>query len=415
MKKPCILIMLLLLGQYVCAQNNDYQKDLDFLYQTLQKTPSYKDQIRGDKAVAYIKLYEKLKMQIIPASSLDTFYTLSKLLWPIKDMHLGFHQTYDSSINFKMLQDHQFIKKYRASAAFKNHPRVNINLDSLETELKNTAADSVEGIYLVGEIGKIGIYRTSRKDSLVGVVLSSTLQTWEKGQLFSTFIQTASNSFRAVYCDLTTKAFVYSENDKFKQGRFHHYSLRKLNYISYSEFWSNKPYLFKRLEPDLHYLYLGNFNSSTENLKTAGDFYNSIKDSLNAPYLIVDLRGNSGGWTKCSDQFFSLIKKYSKAGKVYVLINGYVLSDGERFTLQLKSLNNVKVFGETTAGQIAYGSNYGKAPTLPSGRFKIYPTDMKDGSFLQYEERGVEPDVYLNNQSDWIEQLKQIIAQKSAN
>ncbi|MFD2147341.1 hypothetical protein [Mucilaginibacter antarcticus] len=85
-------------------QKNEFQKDFDFLYQELQKTPSYADQITGEKKTAYQNLYAKLKAQPVAPTALDTFYNLSKLLWPIKDKHLAFYQNYNRDIDFKTLQ-----------------------------------------------------------------------------------------------------------------------------------------------------------------------------------------------------------------------------------------------------------------------------------------------------------------------
>jgi hypothetical protein len=229
MKKFGLFVLLLLAGKCLVAQqDDDFQKDLDFLYQQLQKTPSYTDQIIGDKQKAYQNLYAKLKTQPVAPTALDTFYTLSKLLWPIKDKHLAFYQNYNRSIDFNTLQNPEFIQHYRASSVFKNFPRVKVNLDSLENSLSKKAADSVEGIYVVGDdIGRIGIYRTLRKDSLIGVVLSSKLQTWDRGQLFAIMTQTSPNSFRMACCEFITKAFSYVENAKLNYGRFQRYNLKK--------------------------------------------------------------------------------------------------------------------------------------------------------------------------------------------
>mgnify|MGYP006177369223 CR=1 FL=1 len=43
----------------------------------------------------------------------------------------------------------------------------------------------------------------------------------------------------------------------------------------------------------------------------------------------------------------------------------------------------------------------------------IYITDMKGRStLLKYEDHGISPDIPLNNQSDWIEQVVGIIRKK---
>jgi C-terminal processing protease CtpA/Prc len=96
-----------------------------------------------------------------------------------------------------------------------------------------------------------------------------------------------------------------------------------------------------------------------------------------------------------------------------VLINNGTLSEAEILTLKLKQRRNVTTLGQTTKGMLSYGSNYGKRESLPSGRFELYPTDMKGSAkFLQYEDYGIQPDIKLKNDSSWIGQVVEIIQKK---
>jgi hypothetical protein len=387
-------------------ESNSYLRDLDVLYQTLQKTPGYKDQIKGQRQKEYLQLYRRLKDAQVGPSVLDTFYHFSKLLWPIKDMHLGLWQVWDRNISIDKLKDSAYIAAYRRKSAFKNATKITVDLDSLEGLLQKSPLDSIEGIYSAGTFGKIGIFRTSVRDSLLGVILSPGFRNSERGELFGIFSEHAAGKFRAIYTDLFTKSLVYSRDIGFGQGMFSRLDLRKEKAFNYALFWGREPFSYKVISPKAQYLHLGNFQSSDSNLKIAREFYERIKDSLTAPNLIVDLRGNGGGGERCSDQFLKLIKRYASKGKVYVLINRFVMSNAERFALALKGTKNVKLYGETTAGVIAYGRNDGHVVLLPSGRFQVYDTDMKDpANYLQYEEVGIVPDVLLDNKSDWVNQL----------
>lgn len=50
---------------------------------------------------------------------------------------------------------------------------------------------------------------------------------------------------------------------------------------------------------------------------------------------------------------------------------------------------------------------------LPSGRFEIYPTDMNDNAkLLKYEDFGITPDIILRDDSNWIDQLIEMIKKK---
>jgi C-terminal processing protease CtpA/Prc len=87
------------------------------------------------------------------------------------------------------------------------------------------------------------------------------------------------------------------------------------------------------------------------------------------------------------------------------------MSRGEIFTIQLMALPNVKVYGQTTKGTIAYGTNYGTVEKLPSGHYGVSITDMDDKEgYVKYESYGIEPHVVLQNDGDWIEKVLQLIS-----
>ena len=100
----------------------------------------------------------------------------------------------------------------------------------------------------------------------------------------------------------------------------------------------------------------------------------------------------------------------NRFGPIYVLVNNNTASNAEQFTVKLRRLKNVKVFGETTMGKITYGINIDQEKLFPSAKFKIVLTDMPDdGNFLPYEEKGIDPDVFLDNNGDWMGQVKKIV------
>ena len=77
----------------IFAQTNPYQADLAQLRAVLQKTPSYKDQITGDKLVSYNELYARLVADTVSnPGDFKYFYNLTQLLFPIRDNHIGFYQ-----------------------------------------------------------------------------------------------------------------------------------------------------------------------------------------------------------------------------------------------------------------------------------------------------------------------------------
>ncbi|WP_276089664.1 S41 family peptidase [Pedobacter sp. JY14-1] len=411
MKLIITLITLTLLSFHAVGQDQDlHLKDLEALNLALQKTPGYRDQIRGERKKAYDLLFQELKSASIGPSALDTFYHFSRLLGPIRDMHLGFWQVWDRTVSMDKLQDSAYISAYQHTPAFKKVSFVTLNLDSLQHALQKMPLDSIEGIYSAGKFGTVGIFRTKVRDSLVAACLSPGFRNSRPGEIFGIFREHSKDKFRGVYVSPITKSLIYSRDIGFQKGIFSRLELRKPGASTRAELWNTKPFTYGKLSGKFQYLHLGSFQSSNSNLKVAKAFHDQVKDSLSAPDLIVDLRGNSGGGDRCSEQFLKLIRTYARHGRVHILVNRFVMSNAEQFTLKLKGRKNVKVYGETTAGVIAYGKNYGDPVTLPSGRFQLYNTDMKDtGNYLRYEEVGIAPDIPLNESSDWISQVMALI------
>jgi hypothetical protein len=60
-------------------------------------------------------------------------------------------------------------------------------------------------------------------------------------------------------------------------------------------------------------------------------------------------------------------------------------------------------------------SNYGQRYDLPSNRYEFAITDMKgDPDELLYEDEGIEPDVYLKPDQDFVEQVLARINQEKS-
>ena len=386
-------------------QESVYQKDLTALFQEIQLTPSYQEQITGQKKQEYEDLYQELKHERIGNSGYDTLYQLSVLLWPLKDNHLGFYETPHAQFTAAMLSDTSLLRRYRATANFKQYPVPVRNCDSLLTALETKPLHSLEGIYHQGGF-KIGIFFQRKEKRFIGILLGSNA-IWQKGEMVALLYEISPGRYRAVYANLYTKDLSFMKNERYSPGRLYYFASKNKSTPLIGHINPKKPLLeLRNIDEQIQYMRLGNFRTSDEALQVSERFYTRIKDSLLAPNLIVDLRNNSGGGFKSSGKYLSLLRRYSSKGKIFVLVNNHTVSNAEQFMVKLKAISGVQTFGETTLGMITYGSNYGNTKTLPSGKYKFYPTDMRDtGNFLQYEEVGVGPDVILDQQTDWIDQL----------
>ena len=402
------------------GQTNKYLADLAALKMVLQKTPSYKSQIKDDKQAFYDTLYERMTSDTTSnPNGFKYFYNLSQLIFPLKDNHLGFYQV----ANYDNFKNKEKIDSFITTKEFMDYPTCKINIDSLRNELAKKTADSVEGIYHYGKFYSVGLFKSSDKE-YVGVIIDSDVNLWRKGQVAIHLYEYAPNGFKAIYGHPLFKNFILQTNEKYRNQSlvnsyfYSSYSqdiyskqLRPVDYVNLSK--NASKFKLKKITDDVQYLLLRSFQRNNATTQQSNNFYDSIKNILTANNLILDLRNNEGGATKETIKYLKLLKKYTRNGHLYVLQNNETLSQAEIFILRLRKLKNVTTVGQTTKGMLTYGSNYGKRVRLPSGRFEIYPTDMNGNTkLLQYEDNGINPDITLRDDKDWIEQVVDVIRKK---
>lgn len=418
MKLIGIGLFLFLLSTVSFTQSaKTYQADLDRLYEVLKKTPSYRDQVKGAKSNTYERLYHELRQDTTGIQSdYAVFLKLARMFFPIYDNHLGFHQLPVAILEKSKYEDSVAINKYRGTTAFRDYPRIDIDLDSLEGVLSQKPKDSVEGIYYYDRYLKVGLFRAG-KEALKGVVLFTSLPHWEKGQVAIHLYEYMPGYFRAIYAHPVYKGFLWYGNEKYRNhslvNSFFYSSLSETVYrkyhgqVDFINLGKNEPqFAFRQLRDNVQYMRLKNFSARPADVKASQEFYAQVKDSLKAGHLVVDLRNNTGGAYSVSKKFLQLIKRNSKKITVHVLINNGTMSQGEIFTLQLKKIAAVTIYGEPSMGTIAYGSNSDKKAILPSGKFQVAITDMKDkGNYFRYENIGIDPDIALQTDLDWVEQV----------
>ncbi len=386
MMKKLISLLLLFIAFNVRAQEQQNIADLDALYQFIQRVPSYKAQVKNDRS--YRELYETLRLNLKSSDDFFVYQQLLKLIYPLKDNHLGFYRKPDSTYKF-------------------DYFKPTINNAEVENKYLSTPSDSIVGLY----------YSLNGKNKAVvfehspGVFYLQNLTT---GIVEAILTQTDATRFEVVRFLSPPVPYVLYRNVRFRNGRIDDLGYQKLQRKAYNELLKvAENFEYKNLGEGIGYLRLSSFSANNTNVKKATDFFNQTKSQITTPNLIVDVRNNGGGADKTSSQFLNFLKGYK--GHVYILHNGFSVSNAEQFVISLKGRKNITTMGETTKGTITYGSNYGKVIPVPSGRFVFYPTDM-GGSVkdLRYENIGVEPDVKLDPWvGDWIIQVKEYIKKKN--
>ena len=420
-----ILILFVFFLSFVAkAQTNTYVADLESLKLILQKTVSYKAQIKGENRDQYNVLYDQLASDTTASfNRFNYFYNLAQLIFPIRDNHLGFQEVF----NFDNFKSKESVHNFVTTKEFLDYPTIKIDVDSLKSELAIKPNDSIEGIYHYDKFYSVGLFKKSDREYL-GVVLNSEINLWTKGQLAIHLYEYTPGFFKAIYGHPRFKHLILQTNEKYRnQSLVNSYFYASYSQGIYSKRIRNNDYKnlspdgknfeLKQLNENIQYLLVKSFQVNEATRQESNKFYDYLKNNLTKPNLILDLRNNIGGAEKESKKYYKLLKKYTKNGHLYILLNNETISQAEIFTLQLSKLKNVTTLGVTTKGMLAYGSNYGKMHNLPSGKIWIYPTDMRGGSkkLLKYEDKGIIPSVLLNEDADWIEQVVKIIINNNQN
>ena len=344
-------------------------------------------------------------------TDLQHFEILSELVGQINDNHFVLQYIPDTFFDWKRYSDKLYVSKFLKKDYLLNHPKVIINTDSLELSLKNKLTNEVEGIYYFqSSSNKIGVFKVN--DSVYnGMILESLYPIWEKGELCFVLKEKSPNYFHSINYLLGQKTLQFNKNEKYKNGELLGYNISKTIKKNSYPFIpdSLKKFYSYKINSNTRYVRLGDFMVNPSNKKISSTFFNELKSSMNEKVILLDLRNNNGGGFVISRPFLKLFKRYSKKNQIKVLINRKTVSNTEQFVIRLKKYNNVTLFGEDTKGMITYGSNYGRQIPLKSKGLFVYPTDMRGlKKDLQYETIGISPNIYLSNDTDWIEQVLKI-------
>ncbi|RYX81404.1 hypothetical protein EON73_04835, partial [bacterium] len=212
MKLLILLIFTIFFGSSQAQIVNIYQNDLTELHNILQKTPSYKDQIKGQKLTAYNSLFKRLQADTVNnVSDYKYFYNLAQLFFPIRDNHLTFYQL----ANFPSAKD---------------FPTFKGNLDSLKSILATKSLDSLEGIYYYDKYYSVGLFKVD-ESKYIGVILDTETSNWKKGQIAIYLYEYLPNYFKAIYAHPKSKNYILYPIERYT----HHSLINSYFYSSFSE------------------------------------------------------------------------------------------------------------------------------------------------------------------------------------
>lgn len=413
MKLRFLFITFLGITHLTTAQEDCFcKKDLDFYYKEIQKTISYKDQIKGHKKKKFDATYIALKKEIhCSESTLECFDILNKLSYLIDDEHARL-RSIPGLLTRENFRDENFIKAYIKTNEFKAFETVSIDLDSLNNVLQNSPIEEIPGIYYK-TFFKVGVYQPANTNYFNGVVLDSKLKAWSKGQLVFRLLPTQKGNYRYYHANFVTKRWMAISNEFYAHKRLMHINWKKDT--TQTDFHLETPkekFAHKKLQKGISYIKLGSFGTGSKNRKEASTYLKELEKSSWEQHVIVDLRNNAGGGNKVSKPFQKFIEKQFKQGTIYVLININTGSNAEITSQRMRKAKNVFIVGQPSAGILAYGSNYGNKITLPSGKYEYKFTDMDVSKNIAFEGKGIPVDIALNFEENWIDQVIKLIENK---
>jgi hypothetical protein len=386
------------------AKDCSCKKDFEFLNQKIQQTPSYKV-----NKVVYELEYTRTKKNILNLNSgYECFLQLNKLMLSLNDRHCNLYGI-NTGLDEESRKDLAKFETFKTSELFTVYPRPNINLDSLRTTLKQRSIASIEGIYYRKGYMTLGVYKTAESDFYSAIILESENDVWEVGEVIYTLIPYGNNYLLAVGGSLTSKRMI-SYGERIENGVFLTMQFQKNSSIAnYSvSKYPESTYLRKEISSETTYLKVGSFNSWNPTLSEADKFYKSLEGTLTKKNLILDLRDNGGGGNRNSKGLYRILKKYIKRNNVYVLVNHRTASNAEQFAYKLSDFENCTVLGNRTSGTAAYemvNSNY----NLPCKNYVVVLTSKKHKEYIKLESTGIEPDIKLDIEKDWMIQVQNYI------
>lgn len=407
--KPRILLLALLsiLITNAYAQNQDCscKNDLTFLDSKIRKTPAYKMN-RKSYDSSYL---DALKAVVSITSIFDCHLLLNELLISLNDNHSKVYSIHPGATD-EVIENPEKLNEFKKSYFFNAYMKPNINLDSLEAVLSSKPKMDIEGIYKRKNYMTIGVYSNKDQNNYKAIILDSESDIWQAGEIIYTLVPFGNNYLLNIGGSIASKRLI-AYTERVENGFFYFMGFQKditqTNYAMKTR--SENIYYREALSDHVTYLKIGSFSSWNPTLSEAEKFYKSLEGTLNKKNLILDLRNNGGGGDRNSDILYAILKDYAKNNKVYVLINHRTVSNAEQFANRLSKLENIQLFGTRTNGTLAYELKDGNH-NLPCGNFMVALTSKKHSEYLEFESKGIEPQLTFDLDTDWIIQLNNYIS-----
>ena len=369
------------------AGSCDCNQDLDDTLAALRRAPSYKQQIKGEAKVTFDQAIARLRQEMNddPWIAVHCRTYLQRAMYEVADAHLGIGGLPEEQVD---------------PSVGENYPRYDGDLQALQAQ-PGEIYSAAEGAEQIAVIEGEGEWR--------GVVLQSEEAPWQRGDI----------KFRMWESDHGAEMIYYA---RYREGYYLRATTAQplFEWLRYRKADAPKqPFRapggpddssHRMLSSDVGYLYLASFKGSTENIRSQKALYDSIGPQLaTMRHLIIDVRGNTGGGEVTYNNFLKWLDRIESVPQLHLLTNRRTASAAEHFTLLMQD-RGATLYGESTRGAInyRYANRGGKpSPRTCSGYRPVVTVAPNPKRFrdLSRERVGVQPDVTLDPQRDWIEQV----------
>ncbi|UAB85136.1 peptidase S41 [Zunongwangia sp. SCSIO 43204] len=378
-----LILMLFFFGSFTAfGQHSDCNciSALEEISALIQHSKSYKIQIKKENREQEFQQWKEKIITEIKQDELNEYFCA------------GYLQKYASFIKDR----HNQVFKVPEDLA-ENIPTYKKAIDTTKIE------DDISGIY---HAGRDQIFLKKESDSLwFGITLKSASEGWKKGKIRLKINETEDGSFE-IFEFFANGILSYQNNIKIENGRIQGTFWNKVNQYN---FHANheQTFNFTSINTDFDYIGIKTLSRTRNLMKEAQVFYEDHLKNLTKENLIIDLRNNGGGAIKQAEPLIKSLQKNENIKHIFVMINFKTASAAELVALQLKKDKRSIIAGENSRGMLEYG--YGNksfsAKTDCLGFNVSFSTKHENNNLHQYETKGITPDLYLQNTSNWIDQI----------
>ena len=191
-----------------------------------------------------------------------------------------------------------------------------------------------------------------------GYILETKLKPWTRGELMFRLIPQTGSRYKMIFGHPVNKKLVSSQ-EYFDSGFLMQTNIKKeiLSTYTFHEVQEpDKSYFLKQVNDSVQHLKIGSFSSSAQGIADARKFSDSIRGHFDSKILIVDLRGNLGGYRTNAKYIEKILSHFKE--KIMILVNFRTKSYAEQFAFKWNKKARIILAGLLTGGMIAYGRNY---------------------------------------------------------